>query len=124
MTIDAIRLTAVGVGQSRNIAMTLSRYPRERAGDTRTLSVPRDGQWTPVPPELGVFALPVFRAPASPRHATAVGLTIDSSLPIRHGFADGYGRGSHETVHPTGSIAARYHIDVRGSRDGIQPVQP
>jgi hypothetical protein len=60
-------------GDPRPIGMTLWQYPRDPAGITRTISVPRNGKWTPVPPRLGTVAVPVFREPASPRHATQSG---------------------------------------------------
>lgn len=124
LTIDAVKLPAIGTGNERQIEMTLVQHQRDFTGLTRTISVPLDGKWTPVPAELGTFAVPVFRQPAAPRHATEVLLVLDRRLPIHHGFADGYGAGAHELTHPTGHLAVRYHIDVRGPNGGSPETQP
>jgi hypothetical protein len=77
---------------------------------TRQISVPRNGQWTPVPPELGAFTYDMYVAPSSPRHATAVSVTLDSILPFHYGRNENYGVGEHELTHPTGVLAVRYRI--------------
>jgi hypothetical protein len=124
LTVDALKLRAVGTGDSQTLDLTLVQYPRGFVGLTRTVSVPRNGQWTAIPSEIGAFPTSVFREPASPRHATEVRLVIEGILPIHHGFADGYGPGAHEITHPTGPLAARYHVDVRSPNESIPPVQP
>jgi hypothetical protein len=124
LTVDALKLTAVGTGEPRNVELNLVRYPRDFVGLTRTVSVPRNGQWTAIPVKIGRFPVSVFREPASPRHATEVRLGIGNILVIHHGFADGYGPGAHELTHPRRRLAVRYHIDVRSPNEGIPPVQP
>ena len=124
LTVDALKLSAVGTGKSQTLDLRLVQYPRDFVGITRTVSVPRNGQWTTIPAAIGTFPVSVFREPASPRHATEVRLVIERILPIHHGFADGYGSGAHEITHPTGSLAARYHIDVRGPSGSNPPVRP
>jgi hypothetical protein len=124
LTIDAVKLKKGARADPSKIKMTLRRYPRDPTPITRTIGVLPNGQWALVRPQLGTFAVPVFREPASPRHATEIRLELihpSHGLPfpahrlsIHHGFADGYGPGPHELTHSTGDLAVRYHIDVRG----------
>jgi hypothetical protein len=89
---------------------------QDQAGDadlTRWLSVPRDGQWTPIPAAEGTFTLDVFVAPAAPRHATGLYMVLYHSLPISGTRTDNYGAGTHEFTHPTGGLAVRYSVVVK-----------
>lgn len=108
VTIEAVKSTSVGV-----INPVLWRYQNDPYGQMLPLSVPQNGQWTPVPASAGTFTLDVFVAPASPRHAIELRITLAGMLPIHHVRDDGFGAGLHEVVHPTGTLAVRYRVDAQ-----------
>ena len=112
LVIDALRYSQRNSGDTGNIDITLREYTRDLTGRTRRFTVPSNGEWTRIKPLLGTFVVPVFPAPASPRHATEVQLILNHILPIHHTLADGYGAGRHELTHPTGNLAVRYHVQV------------
>ena len=39
-------------------------------------------------------------------------MILNGHLPFQHTLTDGYGAGTHVLVHPTGSIAVRYMVEV------------
>jgi hypothetical protein len=112
LTITAVKLPAVGVNQTQTVEPDMA---LDQAGNSSVLhqfTVPRNGQWTAIPAAEGTFTLDVFVAPASPRHATGLYMSINHILPIQLTRNDGYGAGSHEVTHPTGSLAVRYTVVV------------
>jgi hypothetical protein len=116
--IDAVRSTLPG---RATLAMVLRQYPRDPVGVTRTATAVGRGAWTSISATAGTFVVPVFRAPASPRHATRISIIVRAStllpsahptatVPLSHGFADGYGAGAH--VLTRGTLSVRYHVTV------------
>ena len=111
LTLDAVK-AAPGGSVPLRVDPRHWRYQNDPTGQTRPFSVPRNGQWTPVPAAVGVFKIDMHVAPASPRHAVQLEVVLNNVLPIRHTRVDGFGAGAHELRHPTGSVAVRYHVDV------------
>jgi hypothetical protein len=112
VVIDAVKLGASDLGP-RPVRIAMLRYQDDRMGVERFVTVPRDGQWTAVPPEIGILpTLPIFLPPASPRHATGIFAWLDDHLPIRHNLADGFGAGPHELANQVAKVAVRYHVIV------------
>jgi hypothetical protein len=108
--IEALKAAPLAGAAARNVDMTLWEFQNDLRGLTRYVSVPRNGTWTAVPAAVGTFTIPMFVAPASPRHATQLSMVLARILPIQHTRSDAYGAGPHELVHPTGSLAVRYSV--------------
>ena len=102
----------VNPGTSQRADINLLRWQTDDTGETHALTVPRDGQWTPVPTSVGRFALDVYRTPSSPRHAVELRMGLGGILPIHHTLTDAYGAGTHEIANPNGHLSARYTVDV------------
>jgi hypothetical protein len=110
ITIQAVKAASAGSSPPLSIDAILWRYQNDPHGLTRWFTVPRNGQWTPIPPALGVFTLDVYPTPSSPRHATELSIILFHSLPIVHTLSDGYGIGTHTVTHPTGNLAVTYQV--------------
>jgi hypothetical protein len=113
VTIEAVKASALSGATAFRVDPVLWEYQNDRSGLTRRLSVPRNGEWTPVPASVGTFDLAVFVAPASPRHAIELRIGLGKILPIHHTYSDGFGVGSHVITHPAGLLAVRYRVVAR-----------
>ncbi len=110
VVIDALRWRASSDGSPRTVEITMYEFPRDFIGTTRTVSIPQTGEWIPVPAGVGTFTIPLFLAPASPRHATQIYFSLSNILPIHHTVGDSYGVGSHEFAGRR--LAVRYHVSA------------
>lgn len=121
LIVESIKLTPVSGGSPRNIDLSFQEYQNDPFSLTRYISVPQNGQWTPVPADLGRFTLDVYVAPASPRHATALFMSVWHILPIAHSRDDGFGAGSHTIIHPTGRMSVKYTVTTEAPfTDGMR----
>ena len=122
VTIDSIKAATDSAIPVRNVSLTLWRDQSDHYPETRYVQVPNNGQWTAVPAATGTFTLDVFAAPASPRHAVSLYMSVDSILPIKGTRADGFGAGTHEFTHPTQRLAVRYRVNAVSPADPGQVV--
>lgn len=112
VVIDELKLGASDLGP-RFVRIAMPRYQGDVMGVERYVTVPSNGEWSAVPPEIGILpTLSIFLAPASPRHATGISVYVDSVLPIQHNLADNFGAGAHELANQIANVAVRYHVIV------------
>lgn len=120
ITIDEVK-AADGQGTLQMLA-SLTKFQNDRRGLNRYIDVPRNGQWTSIPPDEGTFFLDVTRAPSPPRHATDLWMNFGHTLAVHHGLSDAYGAGPHEVPHnPTGlfhKLSVRYTVSVLAPPSG------
>ncbi|WP_165900689.1 SGNH/GDSL hydrolase family protein [Microbispora triticiradicis] len=98
------------------VDLTIFRYPEDYGDSAGRLTIPQDGQWTPVPADKGTFTYEVFLPPASPRHTLRISFSLNRDFALHHDRQDNYGAGAHEVVQPNGDLAIRYHITVQYPR--------
>jgi hypothetical protein len=97
---DSISEGLRGAGQSAAVAPRHhDAVPKRLGGETHRLTVPRTGEWTPMPFPQNVFTLDVYPTPSSPRHAVSLGMTVNYMLSITYSYADDYGVGTHTVTH-------------------------
>lgn len=113
VTIDAVKVKNAAGDPDMTVLAKMWRFQNDYVGETHSFTVPRDGEWTTVPEGQRNFSLDVYRSPSSPRHAVRLDMILNGNLPFHHTLGDGYGAGTHVLVHPTGSIAVRYTVEVK-----------
>jgi hypothetical protein len=118
ITIKAVRVGGPSIVTEFPVDMTLFQDQNGDASLTRRMYVPQNGQWTTVPPALGVFTLDVFPAPSSPRHAIALRMELADMFGIHYALGDGYGIGDHILTQPTGHVTLSYSVAAQTPAPG------
>lgn len=116
VTINAIKVpTVLGVTRPSSIGITMFEYQNDLNGVQKTFSIPRTGQWVPIPAGTATFSLDVYPSPSSPRHATGLYMSFAGVLGVQGTLSNSYNAGRHTVTHPHPTLltAVDYTVTVQ-----------